>query len=207
MLGNRQLVSVFLIVVILLGVFFSMGYIVGRNSAQNTAPVDTARNLGTSKPIVVENPAKAGSSGDQANPAAGGVSVEVMTPEKPSPMQKPAPRTAAPASEAKPEKKVEDTKADHKTEPVKSPPVENERQASVGEPAPGEYLQVVATSRADAEIVAESLIKKGFHAMVAPVPGSNLNRVIVGPVKDAADLAETRTRLEEAGFKPYVRRY
>ena len=28
-LGNRQLVSVFLIVVILLGVFFSMGYIVG----------------------------------------------------------------------------------------------------------------------------------------------------------------------------------
>ena len=32
-LGNRQLISVFLIVVILLGVFFSMGYIVGRNSA------------------------------------------------------------------------------------------------------------------------------------------------------------------------------
>ena len=40
-LGNRQLISVFLIVVILLGVFFSMGYIVGRNSA----PVATeARN-------------------------------------------------------------------------------------------------------------------------------------------------------------------
>ncbi len=32
-LGNRQLVSVFLIVVILLGVFFSMGYIVGRSSS------------------------------------------------------------------------------------------------------------------------------------------------------------------------------
>ena len=32
-LGNRQLISVFLIVVILLGVFFSMGYIVGRNSS------------------------------------------------------------------------------------------------------------------------------------------------------------------------------
>src|SRR5580704_13154019 len=32
-LGNRQLLSVFFIVVVLLGVFFTMGYIVGRNSA------------------------------------------------------------------------------------------------------------------------------------------------------------------------------
>ena len=41
-LGNRQLISVFLIVVILLGVFFSMGYIVGRNSSPGAA--ETARN-------------------------------------------------------------------------------------------------------------------------------------------------------------------
>ncbi len=41
-LGNRQLISVFLIVVILLGVFFSMGYIVGRNSSP--AATETARN-------------------------------------------------------------------------------------------------------------------------------------------------------------------
>ena len=42
-LGNRQLISVFLIVVILLGVFFSMGYIVGRNSPPPLA-AETARN-------------------------------------------------------------------------------------------------------------------------------------------------------------------
>ena len=36
-LGNRQLLSVFFIVVILLGVFFTMGYIVGRNSGTTTA--------------------------------------------------------------------------------------------------------------------------------------------------------------------------
>ncbi len=41
-LGNRQLISVFLIVVILLGVFFSMGYIVGRNSSPGAS--ETARN-------------------------------------------------------------------------------------------------------------------------------------------------------------------
>ncbi len=37
-LGNKQLLSVFFIVVILLGIFFTMGYVVGRNSA----PVDAA---------------------------------------------------------------------------------------------------------------------------------------------------------------------
>ena len=37
-LGNRQLMSVFFIVVILLGVFFAMGYIVGRNSSPVGAP-------------------------------------------------------------------------------------------------------------------------------------------------------------------------
>ena len=33
MLGNKQLLSVFFIVVVLLGVFFTMGYIVGQNTA------------------------------------------------------------------------------------------------------------------------------------------------------------------------------
>src|SRR4051812_20355116 len=44
-LGNKQLLSVFFIVIILLGVFFTMGYIVGRSSgspetAKQSAPVD-----------------------------------------------------------------------------------------------------------------------------------------------------------------------
>ncbi|MCS6953771.1 MAG: SPOR domain-containing protein [Bryobacterales bacterium] len=39
-LGNRQLLSILFIVVILLGVFFTMGYILGRNSAQ---PVEAAK--------------------------------------------------------------------------------------------------------------------------------------------------------------------
>src|SRR6266436_1967875 len=36
-LGNRQLLSAFFIVVILFGVFFTMGYVVGRNSAPASA--------------------------------------------------------------------------------------------------------------------------------------------------------------------------
>ena len=56
-LGNRQLLSVFFIVVILLGVFFTMGYIVGRNSAPVIATDIPRKN--DSKPLVVDSTAKA----------------------------------------------------------------------------------------------------------------------------------------------------
>ena len=46
-LGNKQLLSVFFVVVVLLGIFFAMGYIVGRNSAAGPAPPAT-------QPSVVE---------------------------------------------------------------------------------------------------------------------------------------------------------
>ena len=42
-LGNRQLLSAFFIIVILFGVFFTMGYVVGRNSAPAAAASPTRR--------------------------------------------------------------------------------------------------------------------------------------------------------------------
>jgi len=189
-LGNRQLISVFLIVVILLGVFFSMGYLVGRSSAP-IPQVDTARNGGSTKPIVVEHPSSGG-----ASPAA-------------TPTQ-----DAAPAStEAK--SPPADTASTHPAQTAPSPapaPVREEKPAAsapasvTGEPPAGEYWQVVATTRPDAEIIAEALTKKGFKAIVAPAPKENLFRVLVGPLKDSA--GQTRTNLEAAGFKnPLMRKY
>lgn len=55
-LGNRQLLSVFFIVVILLGVFFTMGYIVGRNSAPVGASDVVAHK--EAKPVVVDSPSQ-----------------------------------------------------------------------------------------------------------------------------------------------------
>src|SRR5258707_9617654 len=55
-LGNKQLLSVFFIMVILLGVFFTMGYIVGRNSTPVTGPATASVAPGETKPLVVESP-------------------------------------------------------------------------------------------------------------------------------------------------------
>jgi cell division protein FtsN len=205
-LGNRQLISVFLIVVILLAVFFSMGYIVGRNSAPGTA-TETARNTGSSAPEAPQKASPNSPPASQETPAAPAAEAPTTThaeqpaathgetpaathAEQPAPTR-PKPEAASPAPAAKP--KVE-------------PPAE--RVAAAGELGPGEYWQVVATARPDAEIIAEALTKKGFHALVSPAPKEGVYRVLVGPLKDAPAQAQTRTELEAAGFKnPLMRKY
>lgn len=201
-LGNRQLVSVFLIIVILLGVFFSMGYIVGRNCG----PAVTAENRNpTSKPIVVERPASEPSSpSPSAAPPAETAAAEDK--EKPSPL----PPTSTHPVETAPSPKTE-SKADRSVPPARAKqekPAEPATPPVTGEPTPGEYWQVVATSRPDAEIISEALAKKGFKAMLAPAPREGLFRVLVGPFKDSAAMAQTRSDLEAAGFRnPLVRKY
>lgn len=193
-LGNRQLISVFMIIVILLGVFFSMGYIVGRNSS----PVETAeaRAAAAGKPIVVEHPS---------------------APEQPSstsPASAPA-ETAPKSEEAKPAPSPPPAST-HPAETVAAKPSSSKPEqgsASVArvvpsEPGAGDYWQVVATSRPDAEIVTEALARKGFKAMVAPAPKEGVFRVLVGPFTGAANMADTRSKLEAAGFKnPMMRKY
>lgn len=178
--------SVFLIVVVLLGVFFSMGYIVGRNTPAASAAEVAAR---PGKPIIVDNPSKENSSkpASAVDEGAPGQAANPPVETKPSPV---------PAVEAPPARKKEIVG-------------ESAPKPAEGEPGGGQtFLQVVATSGPDSELIAETLAKKGFHTRVAPGPSPALFRVLVGPLDGAADIAETRVRLEASGFKnPYVRKY
>jgi hypothetical protein len=200
-LGNRQLISVFLIVVILLGVFFSMGYIVGRNSGPAVAETshETKSTARSSPPPSDSAPAEAAKTPDNPAPVpdasiaergGGGTHVAKDVPESPA-----VPVASAPS-------------VVHE-KPKPSPRPTAPAPASVtGEPAPGDYWQVVATARPDAEIITEALAKRGFHAVMAPAPKDGVFRVLVGPLKDAGTQAQARTALEAAGFKnPIVRKY
>jgi cell division protein FtsN len=195
-LGNRQLISVFLIVVILLGVFFSMGYIVGRNSA----PVATeARNTPPAKPIVVEpsrTPAKeAAKEKDTDQPA----SIE------PAPQSTPPPPAAEKKEPVKPAPAVTPAPA---PAAEKKPAPEPASTSTVEQPPAGRYWQVVSTSRHEAEIISGAIAKKGIKTIVTPAPKEGFFRVLVGPLGDAADISKTRADLEAAGFKnPVLAKY
>ncbi len=196
-LGNKQLLSVFFIVVVLISVFTAMGYVAGRNSA--TAANDAKKNADAGKPIVVDNgservsPMPASSSPAAQAPAAPpsdtGAGVSRTQPvESAQPAKKPSPAAAAPP--ARTEKPAD----------VSGPP-------QIAEPAAGTtWLQVAATRRAEAELVAESLGKRSFQAQLAPGP-NGLFRVLVGPLNGDAEIAGTRTKLENEGFRPMVRKY
>jgi cell division septation protein DedD len=188
-LGNRQLISVFLVVVVLLGVFFSMGYVVGRNSSPAG---DTVRNEKPKLDADTDSPAT-------PNSTPGGDSTASSAPPeiaKPAPTQPPV---LAPIKPAHAQEKPSPLP------PAARPPV---HAPAAGEPSSGQYWQVVATSRPDAEIIAEALSKKGFRVVLAPAPKDGIFRVLVGPLPDASTQAQTRTGLESAGFKnPIMRKY
>jgi DedD protein len=188
-LGNRQLLSGFFIVVILFGVFFTMGYIVGRHSSP--APLTTA----SASPAPDSPPAPAPS--PQVSPAApppGQAEVMPAEPAKPAaePVTTTQPATAPPEAPHAPEPK-----------PVAQPAAAT---GGVAEPAPGSYLQVAAPRRTAAGGVVESLKNKGITAVLAPGPNEDTVRVLVGPL-DASALGKMRADLESAGFKPFAKRY
>jgi outer membrane biosynthesis protein TonB len=200
-LGNRQLISVFLIVVVLLGVFFSMGYIVGRNSATPaTEAAHTGKTVAVESPSSESQPASSSPAAPAQEPPASppetkpaGTEPATTHPEQPVPAPAPVKPTPVPAAKSKPA-------------PV-GPPAS--RLASVtNEPAAGQYWQVVATARPDAEIISEALTKKGFHTLVTPASREGVFRVLVGPFRDGSAQAEARTKLEAAGFKnSIIKRY
>lgn len=199
-LGNRQLVSVFLIVVILLGVFFSMGYIVGRNASPLTASAADPGSRSGPPPILVESP-------NRTTPPSGNTPPQTATDgRKPSPVDE-TPEEPPAAKREEPKRETPKHEEAKREEPKPPKPEPRAAAPSNEEPRTGQtYLQVVATSRPDAEIVAESLSKKGFSTTIAAGPSPALFRVLVGPVSSGA-LADTRAKLESAGFKPYVRKY
>jgi cell division protein FtsN len=87
LLGNRQLLSVFFIVIILLAVFFTMGYVLGRSLGPS---VVATRTPAPSPPVAVEKPASAP------------LAVATPPPAPPPPIVEEKPPKAQPKAEPKP---------------------------------------------------------------------------------------------------------
>ncbi len=216
-LGNKQLLSVFFIVVVLLGVFFAMGYIVGRNTQ---TPTQVASVPGASQPgpIIVEPATGAAPGPSEAAPASPKPAVsappKVETKAPPKAVEPKAPpkvETKAPPKVVEPKAppKVE-TKSPPKVVETKPPPVAPPKPAPTTAPGPGAgqvFLQVAAVKKTDADLLVQVLSKKGFQTTTAPVPGQELVRVLVGPLASAEAITRSRSDLEASGFKPLVRKY
>jgi hypothetical protein len=187
-LGNRQLLSGFFIVVVLFGLFFTMGYIVGRHSFP--APVNTAAAVGQDP--VTPTPGATPLPG----PAPGQAEVVVEQP-KPAPAENPEPVTGTRPATAP---AVVPHPAETRHTETRAP------SSEVSEPAPGTYLQVAAPKRTAAGGIVDSLKNKSITAVLAPGPNEETVRVLVGPL-DSSSVGKTKMDLESAGFKPFLKKY
>jgi cell division septation protein DedD len=165
-LGNKQLISLFFVIVALCGVFFAMGYMIGRNTSKSAAT-----NLdGNTAPVASAPPPQS------------------QTPEPPretSAEETPPPSPALVAE----------------TQPASSRVVTQPAHDTATAPEAGAtWLQVTALRRPDADNLVRTLREQNFPVLLAGSSKPDLFRVMVGPYRQNADLAEAKERLKALGF-------
>lgn len=220
-LGDRQLVSGFFVLIILFAIFLTLGYVLGRNSVVVTETPETAgtrpaEDAGPRPPVggAVANVGKPSAS--EPAPA------EATQPEQaPRPAAEPPPApvttaaqvaertTTAPAAAA-PKPQPETAKAPAAVpSPVASKAQEilNSRVRLITPRKGDTFVQVAAIARPEAELMAEQLQRRGYRAFITEVPGKDLFRVLVGPFETPAKLAETKAKLAGDGIESIVQRY
>lgn len=174
-LGNRQIILVFFILVLLLGLFFAMGFLVGRSVG--------GRQAATAQQPPLEVPISVDASKSPSREVVAAAPAVDQAPESTASEQ------ASPAEPAKPE-----------PEPVPNPTAVP-MTLFVDKPPSGTYLQAAATMRADAETMLSYLISKtGLSGYVTPSPKSpELCRVLIGPLSGNEQIAEARAKLSALG--------
>jgi cell division septation protein DedD len=189
-LGNKQLISLFFLVVAMCGAFFAFGYMIGRN-ATKTATV-TGSEAGAA----------------QASGSAGGTTQGAAAETQPGDQGTPAIEAQAPVTETQP---AQDTPA--ASAPLAStppPPAAAVSAPAAGRsPAPvsvaqidsgGTYLQVTALRKADADNLVKTLREQNLPALTAESSKADLIRVLVGPYHQTAQVAEAKAKLKTLGF-------
>ena len=187
MLGNKQLLSLFFLVVVLFAVFFSLGYMVGKS----VAPAST----------------------QAAQPPAAAPAGESSQPAQPSPLGEPGKPPAeagsgepAPVTETKPaQAQTVSAPAQEKTPEPAEPPHQAEDSAAVV--ARQIHLQVAAVRvKEDAEALAESLRKKGYKALMNEQTRDGWFRVVLGPYSTERAAQEMKAELEKDGYKSILKK-
>src|ERR1700693_2888116 len=200
-LESRHLVGLFLGVVLLCGVFFTLGYVMGRNQlggsvhAAESGMKNTPSSSAKSK--VAEPSTAAAPDGDFYDKNKDTTHLEpptaaVKSPPASNATAKPAANASAPAaSAAKPS--ASDAKAAHLQQP--------------GIPKSAILLQVAALRRqSDALEMAEAIQQKSSPGSLATPSADNYYRVQVGPYQDIASAESAKRSLEQLGFKPIIKR-
>jgi len=172
-LGNKQLISLFFVVVALCGVFFAMGYMIGRNTSKVVAAnPDGSGTVAAASPV--------------AQPQDSEPPRETSADQTATPTATPTPPTPSAQADTQPS-------ASTRTQAAQDTPPAPETGGAM-------WLQVTALRRADADNLVKTLREQNFPVVLAESSKPDLFRVMVGPYRQMADVADAKTRLKALGF-------
>ena len=223
-LGNKQLLSVFFLMVLLLGLCFVGGYVLGRSAApvlnvSNEPPPQETKSLVVNTtpkgepvqpialaPVSVPAPETVASSTAPPTKTAPQVAADAPPVETQAAPPPPAAKAVPPAAKSAPPTAKATPAA------VKQPPATKQQPATkqtatakqppaTSQPIAGRiYLQLSATEKPKADAMVDLLRRKNLPGTAAPIaekPG--LYRVLVGPLAENA-LADMKAQLKANGF-------
>jgi cell division septation protein DedD len=202
-LESRHLIGLFLGVVMLCAVFFTLGYVMGKT--QYGGSVHASDSLLHPAPAVSLVPKSKAKSSAPQPPAPG--EWDFYSNKNENHLEAPS---ASPPVTAPPPESVPESAAARNVSPRPAAP------ASL--PAPSAHtgsakvrgsivLQVAAvTHQSDALAMAEALQQKRFPAFISAPTTDHLYRVQVGPYRDDRAAEEAKARLDRVGFKAIIKR-
>jgi DedD protein len=187
-LGTGKLLGIFLGLVLLCSLFFTMGYMLGRSNATGSKTEIVGSETGGS------SPAGKPSAGDRT-PSPAPVAVVSGTNNSSSSSAAsappPAPASANPQATLVPASASSSSNADTK---------------AANAAAVNYLVQVAAVSkREDADVLVAQLQKKQYPAFVGNNSGDALFHVLVGPLTDPKDAETMRSRLASDGYNAIVK--
>ncbi len=208
-LEGRHVIGLFLGVMLLSGLFFTLGYVMGVHQSEAAVSADDlpgkpeVRNL--SKPEAVSKRANKTSPAEPPTQTGAPASSEwefYHAGEKDKTEDRLKPTPSAPAPQTKNESVLVKAPA-----PVRSASsVSSKAPSGPVVPNTGYSLQVAAMRReADALELAKQLQRRKFPAYVLSPHGDRYYRVQVGPYADLKAADAARKGLEGAGFKAFVK--
>ena len=207
-LEGRHVIGLFFLMLLFSGVFFTLGYVMGRNQLDGQVRAATTHSAEIAEPVKPEPVQKPGKSNvstpgnpdvaTDANPTPPSSEWEFYRAGDKKPVNDRLKSGPAQSLSAQPKPIPASAKSPARTAPV-----------AVAAPtvAKGSYLLQVAALRtdSDATAVANDLRKKKFPAFVQTPQADKYYRVQVGPYTDQKAMQAAKKGLESAGFKAIIK--
>src|SRR5258708_339169 len=205
-LEGRHVIGLFFLMLLFSGVFFTLGYVMGRNQLDGQVRAATTHSAEIAEPVKPEPVQKPGKSNvstpgnpdvaTDANPTPPSSEWEFYRAGDKKPVNDRLKSAPAQSLYAQPKPIPASAKSPARTAPVAAPTI-----------AKGSYFLQVAALRtdSDATAVANELRTKKFPACVQSPQADKYYRVQVGPYTDQKAMQAAKKGLESAGFKAIIK--